>query len=345
MPFILIIALLVRIKHGKPILFTQIRPGKNRVLFKMYKFRTMSNEMDNSNKLLSEEKRLTSFGRKLRAYSLDELPELFNILKGEMSLVGPRPLLVKYLPYYSFEEETRHNVKPGLTGYAQINGRNNLSWEKRLNLDLYYVNNKSILLDLKIITKTFLSVVSKSGVIENPTLAMKNLKETRRQEMYDSGFILDNKENIKVKLFKPKEINPQILHNFIEYSDNILTSSLSSRVNIDDYINKLFNLATLISVWSKKNLIGLLAVYLYDTNANSAFITLNVISPEFQGRKIGGKLLEICIEESIEHNKDIVLLEVNENAKPAISLYNKYGFFKFQTSKHNSFLMKKILYR
>lgn len=343
LPLILIISLLVIIKHGKPILFKQIRPGKNMALFKMYKFRTMTNEKDDSNILLSEEKRLTNFGRKLRSYSLDELPELFNILKGDMSFVGPRPLLVKYLPYYSFEEEVRHKVKPGLTGYAQVNGRNQLAWEERLNLDIYYFNNRGFIFDFKILVKTLYTVIKKTGVIENPKLTMKDLKETRRQQMNDSGFIVDKKENYIIKIFKPKEIKPQTLLDFIRDNDDIVSVPLSNRTNIKDYCNKIHNLATLVTAWHHENLIGLNAIYLYDKKNKSAFITLNIVSQKYQGKKIGRKLLQICFEEAIEHNKDSILLEVNENAKPAINLYNKYGFINFKNSKPGAFFMRKLL--
>ena len=146
-----VIAILVRVKLGSPVLFKQDRPGLNEKIFKMYKFRTMTDEKDKNGNLLSDAERLTKFGKFLRSTSLDEIPELWNVLKGEMSLVGPRPLLVSYLTKYNEYEKRRHEVKPGITGWAQINGRNNTTWEERFKNDIYYVENISFKLDLKII--------------------------------------------------------------------------------------------------------------------------------------------------------------------------------------------------
>ena len=153
-PVLLVLAALVRVKLGSPVLFHQERPGRHEKIFKLYKFRSMTDEKDAEGNLLPDEVRLTRFGKLLRSTSLDELPELFNILKGDMSLIGPRPLLVRYLPYYTEEERHRHDVRPGLTGLAQVNGRNALGWEDRFRYDLDYVNHISFGLDLKIIGMT-----------------------------------------------------------------------------------------------------------------------------------------------------------------------------------------------
>jgi len=154
---------LVRLNLGKPIIFKQQRPGLDGKVFNLYKFRTMTNATDSSGKLLSEDERATKFGRFLRSTSLDELPELFNVLKGNMSLVGPRPLMTRYLPYYTENESRRHEVLPGLTGWAQVNGRNAVAWDKRLQLDVWYVDHCSLSLDLKIIVLTILKVVKREG--------------------------------------------------------------------------------------------------------------------------------------------------------------------------------------
>lgn len=164
-PILLIVAILVRIKLGSPIIFKQKRPGKDEKIFTLYKFRSMSNEKDKEGKLLEDSKRLTKFGRILRSTSLDELPELFNILKGDMSIVGPRPLAVQYLPYYTENERRRHLVRPGLTGLAQVNGRNGLSWEERFRYDLEYIEHITILGDLKIILKTFFKVFKREDIV------------------------------------------------------------------------------------------------------------------------------------------------------------------------------------
>lgn len=163
-PVFLVVALLVRHKHGSPILFTQVRPGMGGKPFRMMKFRTMTDARDVSGELLPDNVRLTKFGSFLRSTSLDELPELINAFKGDMSLVGPRPLLMDYLPLYSERQARRHEVRPGITGWAQINGRNALSWEKKFELDVWYVENRSLWLDIRILLKTVLKVVRRDGI-------------------------------------------------------------------------------------------------------------------------------------------------------------------------------------
>lgn len=163
-PFFLVLALLVRMKLGSPVLFRQTRPGKNAEAFVMFKFRTMTDARGSNGELLPDMDRLTRFGRFLRSTSLDELPELWNVLRGDMSIVGPRPLLMEYLPLYSAEQARRHEVRPGVTGWAQVNGRNALSWEQKFLLDIWYVDNRSFWLDLKIIAHTVAKVVNRSGI-------------------------------------------------------------------------------------------------------------------------------------------------------------------------------------
>ena len=163
-PFLLITGLLVRIKLGSPIIFKQERPGRYEKTFWLYKFRSMSNERGEDGKLLPDTKRLTKFGRILRATSIDELPELFNILKGDMSIVGPRPLTVSYLPYYTNKEHHRHDVRPGLTGLAQVSGRNSISWDSKFKYDVEYIKNLSFVNDLKIILLTVKKVFIREGI-------------------------------------------------------------------------------------------------------------------------------------------------------------------------------------
>ena len=160
----LILVILVRIKLGSPVLFCQKRPGYNEKIFTLYKFRTMNDKRDEKGNLLPDSDRLTKFGSMLRSTSLDELPEMLNILKGDMSLIGPRPLLVEYLPYYTEEERLRHSVRPGLTGLAQVSGRNYLAWDKRLARDVEYVNHISFIMDVRIIIKTIMVVFKKEDV-------------------------------------------------------------------------------------------------------------------------------------------------------------------------------------
>ena len=171
-PVILILSLLVRVFLGSPVLFEQDRPGKDGKVFKLYKFRTMTDKRGEDGQLLADEKRLTTFGKVLRSSSLDELPELFNIIKGEMSLIGPRPLLVKYLPLYNEEQAKRHDVRPGLTGLAQSRGRNSLSWEEKFKLDVEYVNHITFLGDLKIIVDTIRSVLNSEGISADGDVTM-----------------------------------------------------------------------------------------------------------------------------------------------------------------------------
>lgn len=172
-PVMLITAILVRVKLGSPVIFKQQRPGKDEKIFNMYKFRTMTDEKDEQGNLLSDEERLTSFGKKLRSTSLDELPELFNILKGDMSVVGPRPLLVKYLPLYNDRQRHRHDVKPGFTGLAQVNGRNAISWEEKFEWDVKYVESIGFLLDVQIVWKTIGVVFHKSGISSETSATME----------------------------------------------------------------------------------------------------------------------------------------------------------------------------
>ncbi len=182
-PVILIVAILVRIKLGSPIIFKQDRPGKDEKIFKLYKFRSMSDRKDENGKLLPDSERLTKFGKILRATSLDELPELVNILKGDMSLIGPRPLAVSYLPYYNEEEKHRHDVRPGLTGLAQINGRNAINWDERFAYDIEYVNNITFINDCKILFKTFYKVLKRDDVVVTGTGTVIDFDEYRMNQL------------------------------------------------------------------------------------------------------------------------------------------------------------------
>jgi lipopolysaccharide/colanic/teichoic acid biosynthesis glycosyltransferase len=174
-PVLGVVALLIRLTMGSPVLFVQERPGLGGKPFRMYKFRTMAGTRDGRGDLLPDEARLTRLGRWLRATSLDELPELLNVLRGEMSLVGPRPLLVEYLPLYTREEARRHEVKPGMTGWAQVNGRNALNWEEKFALDLWYVDHGSLWLDLRIILLTFWRVLRREGISAGTHATMPKL--------------------------------------------------------------------------------------------------------------------------------------------------------------------------
>lgn len=172
-PVYLIVAVLVRNKLGTPVIFRQDRPGRNEKIFSLYKFRSMTDARDADGNLLPDDVRLTPFGKKLRSTSLDELPELWNILKGDMSLIGPRPLLVKYLPLYNEEQRHRHDVRPGLTGWAQVNGRNALTWEQKFAYDVEYVRHVSFLLDCRIFARTIWAVLKHEGISGEDSATMK----------------------------------------------------------------------------------------------------------------------------------------------------------------------------
>lgn len=179
----IIVAILVRVKLGSPVLFTQDRPGKDEKIFKLYKFRTMTDARDENGNLLPDDVRLTKFGKLLRSTSLDELPEAFNILKGDMSVIGPRPLLVSYLPWYNEEERHRHDVRPGLSGLAQVNGRNFVDWDHRLSFDIQYVEKVTFLGDVSIILKTVLKFVKKQDIAVDTNKVEPNFAEERRLKM------------------------------------------------------------------------------------------------------------------------------------------------------------------
>lgn len=193
MPIMIVIYLLVRVKLGKPAIFKQERPGKDEKIFTLYKFRTMTNEKDEKGKLLSNERRLTKFGKILRKTSLDELPELVNIIKGDMAIVGPRPLVTRYLPYYTKEERKRHVVRPGLTGLAQINGRNASNWEERFEADLKYIEKISLKNDFEIIAKTIIKVLKKDNILMGKEVTnlpldiyrKDMLKEQKKESIYE----------------------------------------------------------------------------------------------------------------------------------------------------------------
>ena len=176
LPIMIIVAILIYLWDGRPIIFTQDRPGEDGKVFKIYKFRTMTNEKDENGDFLPDEKRLKGIGKFIRTTSLDELPQLFNVLKGDMSFVGPRPLLVEYLPLYNKRQKKRHDLKPGITGWAQVNGRNAISWEQKFNYDVWYVEHQSFWLDMKILWLTFLKVVKRDGISSNTSVTMEKFK-------------------------------------------------------------------------------------------------------------------------------------------------------------------------
>lgn len=191
-PVLIVLAALVRIKLGSPVLFRQERPGRDEKIFTLCKFRTMTDKKDGEGKLLPDSERLTKFGKLIRAASLDELPELFNILKGDMSIIGPRPLLVSYLPYYTEEEKLRHKVRPGLTGLAQVSGRNFIDWDKRMEKDVEYVKNLSFFMDIKVLWMTVMTVLGHSDEVAEDTNAVEgNFAQIRQKRLEETGRLKD----------------------------------------------------------------------------------------------------------------------------------------------------------
>ena len=187
-PLLLVLTILVRLKLGSPVIFHQERPGKDEKIFTLCKFRTMTDERDEKGELLPDAVRLTKFGKFLRGTSLDELPELFNILKGDMSIIGPRPLLVSYLPYYSKREKLRHSVRPGLTGLAQVSGRNFIDWDRRMDKDVEYVEHLSFAMDMKVIWLTVKTVLGHTDEVAEDTNAVEgNFAQIRRQRLEETG--------------------------------------------------------------------------------------------------------------------------------------------------------------
>ncbi len=180
-PIYIVVSLLIFFKMGSPILFRQKRPGYKEKIFGIYKFRTMTNEKDANGNLLPDDKRLVGIGKFIRSTSLDELPQLFNVLKGEMSFVGPRPLLKEYLPLYNEKQKRRHDVKPGITGWAQVNGRNAISWEQKFDYDVWYVDNQSFWLDIKILWLTFLKVVKRSDISSSTSSTMEKFTGSKNE--------------------------------------------------------------------------------------------------------------------------------------------------------------------
>ena len=180
LPVYLIVSILILVKMGGPIFFRQKRPGKDGKIFEIYKFRTMTNEKDGRGELLPDELRLVGIGKFIRSTSLDELPQIFNVLNGDMSFVGPRPLLVEYLPLYNERQKKRHDVKPGITGWAQVNGRNAISWEEKFEYDVWYVEHQSFWLDIKILWMTFLKVVRRSDISSQSSVTMEKFRGNKK---------------------------------------------------------------------------------------------------------------------------------------------------------------------
>src|SRR5690554_3436617 len=230
-PVMIIVAILVKIKLGGPVIFKQQRPGKNEKIFNMYKFRTMTNELDKDGNLLPDKDRITKFGQVLRKLSIDELPSLLNILKGDISIVGPRPLMPSYLNYYTPKEKQRHLVRPGLTGLAQVNGRNYIDWEKRFEHDLKYIEKITFFGDIKIIFKTFIKVLKREDIVDSKDPEIRKPLNIQREKKYSeigSDFWL-SKNNF---YFQNKKSNRYIFNKVPKINDVVYTSSGRSAIKL-----------------------------------------------------------------------------------------------------------------
>lgn len=322
-PILLITALLVRVKIGSPIFFKQKRPGLNEKIFIMYKFRTMTDARDENGELLPDSIRLTKFGRFLRSTSLDELPELWNILKGDMSIIGPRPLLIQYLPYYTEQEKVRHSVRPGLSGLAQISGRNNLEWNTRLMQDVAYVHRISFLLDLKIIFQTLIKAFKREGVAVIDEAALKDLDCERR------------------KVFTIKELNSEDIKTYYQsimelLIDNYILNFQISRHQASNICKEKLELlegylhnenAVVIGAVEGSELIAF--VWLYKHNffgENRLHINHIVVSSQARGKGIGKQLIQEAEKLAIRSDIKTIDLFVSEINEAALNLYDRLGF-------------------
>lgn len=349
-PVYLIISILVLIFMGWPILFKQPRPGKNEKIFNMYKFRTMTNKKDKDGNLLPDEQRLPKFGRFLRKTSLDELPEIFSIFIGKMSIVGPRPLVVQYLPYYTEEEHHRHDVRPGLTGWAQVNGRNNLSWDDRFKLDIEYVNNISLIFDIKIIFLTIKKVIKASDINVRGTGKMMDFDEYRREqnelnrkkvilrELRESDMTLFNSlmNCSDVEQFVVGWCKPVTMHEQISWFQNLKN---------DD------NIRYTIANVEDNEIFGTLIISKIDWKNRSCGLDIK-LSSDSRGKGIGSESVSIATNYIFnELNLNRIGVRILDSNIPSQKLFKKNGFIEegklrnaiYKNGKYDDLLIFSIL--
>ena len=334
-PILLIVAILVRIKLGSPVIFCQERPGKDEKIFKLYKFRTMTNKTDENGKLLPDSERLTKFGKILRSTSLDELPELWNILKGDMSLIGPRPLTVSYLQYYNEKEKHRHDVRPGLTGLAQVNGRNALNWDDRFAYDIEYVKNITLINDIKIIFKTVYKVLKRDGVVTRGTGKTVDFSTYRKKqletvkEIGSDFYEYDSSKNDKT--FEPfKQYKSRMFFQSGRNAIKALCKSINSANK--KVLLPAYTCETVIEPFVEENF----EVYFYTINKdfsideNDFMRNIKSINPSiiliqsyfgFDTLKNSNKIIDKLIEEGITIIEDITHNWINELEKTKVQYY------------------------
>ena len=310
-PLFLVVFILVLIFLGRPVFFRQERPGRGERIFKLFKFRTMTNKKDEDGRLLPDEKRLTKFGRFLRMTSIDELPELINILKGDMSFIGPRPLLVKYLPYYTVEEHSRHSVRPGLSGLAQVCGRNNLGWNDRFAKDIEYVERMSFSMDVKVFLMTIGKVLKRENIQMGDNMKMKDL-DIERKDLRNDIIKIDY---LFYKAHK-KELSELI-------SELVKGKKESRRVfkNLGTFLKEK---SAIVFCYRDKGIVRGVIWAFYITKRR-LHINYFVVEKGCRGKGVGGMLLNSVI--SVANTIDVELL-VDKDNKKAISLYEKNGFVK-----------------
>ena len=316
LPIFLIVGILILIFIGQPAIFRQKRPGKNEKIFTMYKFRTMTNKKDEDGNLLPDELRLTKLGKFLRKTSLDEIPEFINILKGDMSFVGSRPLLVEYLPYYTEEEHHRHDVRPGLTGLAQVSGRNLLNWDDRFKKDLEYVDNISFLFDIKIILLTIKKVLFKEDIQMGEELHFSRLDIERGPKPTFKKITINDFRKNKSDLY---DCILELKKNNSKESDKII-------INMERYLND--KSAIIICPYVENKIVGF--IWGYYLSNNKIHINYFSVLGKYRNNGFGTKL----IKKIISDNKDSKLeLLVNKDNSKAIKFYIKNGFTKEEYSE------------
>lgn len=312
-PVMIIVAILVKIKLGGPVIFKQQRPGKNEKIFNIYKFRTMTNELDKDGNLLPDKDRITKFGQVLRKLSIDELPSLLNILKGDISIVGPRPLMPSYLNYYTPKEKQRHLVRPGLTGLAQVSGRNVLTWEERFDYDLKYIEKITFFGDTKIIFKTFIKVLKREDIVDSKDPEIRKPLNIQREKKYSeigSVFWL-NKNNF---YFQNKKSNRYIFNKVPKIKDVVYTSSGRSAIKLVLNEIKLNNRVALLPAYT----CGSVIKPFIEENFKIQYFNLN-------------ENMEVSIKE---------IIEMADIYKPSILLFHQY--FGFETNKNISLLIREL---
>jgi lipopolysaccharide/colanic/teichoic acid biosynthesis glycosyltransferase/ribosomal protein S18 acetylase RimI-like enzyme len=332
-PVLIVVGLVVRVKLGSPVIFKQKRPGLNEKIFTLYKFRTMTDKRDFNGELLPDSIRLTKVGKFLRSTSLDELPELFNILKGDMSIIGPRPLLSRYVPYYTETERLRHSVRPGLSGLAQINGRNNSAWHVRLKSDYEYVNNISFLLDMKIILKTLIKVFKREGVTVIDQAPLKDLDVERKHFMIKRLGIDDFESARKAILNMLIDI---YMVNFQLSEEKSRSICIEKIEQLKEYINE--GSAILIGSFDEEVLTGF--VWLYERNHfGECRLHINEIAvkEQYRGKGIAKHLMSEAEKYAKDREIETIDLFVTERNNEALNMYRNLGFLS------ERLYMKKLL--